>query len=562
MEIRPDHLTLDDLFQKRLFRIPHYQRAYSWRSKQRKDLFEDIKRSFSKNQDDGHFMSTIVALKRGEEPISTTNYQTLEIVDGQQRITTLILLLKSIALGLNEEDDEEKEVQGDINETLVKPQKSSLILLQTNHDLSDHFATYLRFGTFDSPDDAKTLADKELLQAITDCKQFVETWIEEKKSLIELVSHLKNQLSFILHQINEEKIVYTVFEVLNSRGLEVSWFDRLKSMLMAELFEFMPKGEKDDILEEVHKLWTSIYRLIGLRSGLSIESLRYAATLKARQIPSQPLSEENAAAALRDLAIESDEVSKQVIQVIKWIQSVIQKVNELTQNNKQDAVTKITQARLLGVSILLRQDIENVDKQRILDEWEKVTFLIYGLSRVDARYERGSYVRLAWRIQNENLDVDSIFKEIGKIGKDYQFKQELLLNKNCYTDWKEELRYFFYKYEEFLSVQEGQNFTNEQWTKIWNDSAANSIEHIKPQGSKLKYIHHLGNLMLLPPKLNSKLKDDPPAQKLCAYSKTGLLLSGSVVKQLRRSSRWGQKEVKAREQELISWAENHWRRIS
>lgn len=45
MKLDPKYLTLDDLLQKRLFKIPEYQRAYSWGKKQRNDLFMDIKSS-------------------------------------------------------------------------------------------------------------------------------------------------------------------------------------------------------------------------------------------------------------------------------------------------------------------------------------------------------------------------------------------------------------------------------------------------------------------------------------------------------------------------------------
>ncbi|MFQ5753920.1 MAG: DUF262 domain-containing protein, partial [bacterium] len=45
MSIRPDYLTLEKLFFKRVFRVPNYQRAYSWETKQRRDLFEDLEKN-------------------------------------------------------------------------------------------------------------------------------------------------------------------------------------------------------------------------------------------------------------------------------------------------------------------------------------------------------------------------------------------------------------------------------------------------------------------------------------------------------------------------------------
>ncbi|MGB3238802.1 MAG: DUF262 domain-containing protein [Geitlerinemataceae cyanobacterium] len=63
MSIRPENLTLDKLLQGRLFRIPDYQRAYSWETKQRKDLFGDIEKLARTQTDRRHFMSTVVCLQ-------------------------------------------------------------------------------------------------------------------------------------------------------------------------------------------------------------------------------------------------------------------------------------------------------------------------------------------------------------------------------------------------------------------------------------------------------------------------------------------------------------------
>ena len=60
MNIKPDYFALDTLLQKRLFRIPDFQRVYSWETKQREDLFEDIRKLTNYERDRHHFMSTIV----------------------------------------------------------------------------------------------------------------------------------------------------------------------------------------------------------------------------------------------------------------------------------------------------------------------------------------------------------------------------------------------------------------------------------------------------------------------------------------------------------------------
>ena len=82
-------LSVPEVFKDRFFKIPDYQRGYSWEvDPQLLDLRKDIENIYSKNYK--HFTGTIVAAKiNGSE-----NH--LEIVDGQQRLTTLVILLKEI----------------------------------------------------------------------------------------------------------------------------------------------------------------------------------------------------------------------------------------------------------------------------------------------------------------------------------------------------------------------------------------------------------------------------------------------------------------------------------
>jgi uncharacterized protein with ParB-like and HNH nuclease domain len=100
MRLNPQHLTVSKLMQGRLFRIPDYQRAYSWQKRQRDDLFADIREVHRSGRD--HFMATVVGLARDTRVIDADEFAVVELVDGQQRITTLVILLKAIekALGL------------------------------------------------------------------------------------------------------------------------------------------------------------------------------------------------------------------------------------------------------------------------------------------------------------------------------------------------------------------------------------------------------------------------------------------------------------------------------
>lgn len=553
--IHPQYLPLSKLLNGRLFRIPEYQRAYSWTSKQRQDLFFDIRKTHAKGANGGHFMAAMVCLRRGQQSLGTDDFQILEIVDGQQRMTTLIILLKSISLVLDEKDKGEFKVLTELRELLVKAEADALLLLQTNHDSSHHFAKFLRQGIHSPSAEAKTIADRELLKAMEDCAEFVAGW-KESENLSTLVALLKNRLYFLLHEIEDEQSVYSVFEVLNSRGLDVSWLDRLKSILMGAAFE-LEAANKFEVIDELHRTWRDIYYCIGLRQGMSTEALRFAATLSTKVAPNRPLGEEDSVNELRSQAGSAAEI----LRAANWLLNVTQACNNVTANPRLHAVTRIAQARLLAVAIHLRNDIGEKDRKKLLLRWEKVSFRIYGMLGNDARTQVGNYVRLAWRIVNEKLDVKAIDSAIGEIGQEFPIEDavDALRVTNCYDGWEGELRYFFFRYEEYLAKQSGLNFSNEQWEKIWLVSPSESIEHIWPQSKATESAkHRIGNLVLLPPRLNSKLQADDPKDKIAAYRQTGLLIAGEVVSHFEAHKKWNAKVIAEREEALINWALTEW----
>ena len=562
--IEPRYLTLDELLAKRLFRIPHYQRAYSWQAKQRNDMFNDIGK-LGDNRESFHFMATVVGLQRREMTIATDRYKVIEIVDGQQRLTTLVLLLKTIERKLDRSVPAEEQAAQELQKLLVKQDDASLILLQTNHDRSQYFANFLRDGLCPPTEEAQTLADRELLRAIRHCNSFVDVW----ENGLELLGVIKNQLTFICYLIDNEAAVYTVFEVLNNRGLHVSWLDRLKSMLMSVAFEDN-QGNSREHINDLHQIWGNIYETIGLHQGLSKESLTFGATLRAPSPISKPLGEED---AVKTLIAQANDTAVGAIMISNWLLRVTEAANHVLNNmgRSREAVTKISQARLLAVAILLRNFPVDEEKM-LLDQWEKTSFRIFGLCRKDARTGVGDYVRLARDTSITTLlNSVNISERMTKIseGKDHNIESALrnLKDSNCYEGWQDELRYLLYRYEEHLAEQRGQTFSNEQWGRIWQESAAQSIEHILPQsrGSQEPlqnqegvFIHRLGNLLLLPPGLNSALRDREPRAKVNGYRNTGFHIVAEVAQTVERDG-WGIEQIERREQKILNWIRSDFR---
>ena len=248
---------------------------------------------------------------------------------------------------------------------------------------------------------------------------------------------------------------------------------------MAIVFE-SDSGNSSETIDEVHQLWAQIYAHIGLRLGLSTESLRFAATLRSPELPSRSLDAEAATGLLHE---RSKGGPSAVIETTQWLKSVTDAVDKLTASPRLNAVTTIVQARLVATAVHLRTDFTETDRTKILRRWENVTFRIYGMHERDARTAVGDYVRLAWSIVNRQLPADEVTEKLSDIGRDFPVVKAVdnLRAKDRYTEWREELRYFLHRYEEHLAKKAGQKFTNEQWDRIWQESPSSSIEHIRPQ---------------------------------------------------------------------------------
>lgn len=568
MALRPEYLTFDKILSNRLFSIPSYQRAYSWKEKQRKELFNDILKLYQgKDCNRHHFMATIVCLDKNEKQmVGTDELVRVDVVDGQQRLTTLIILLKALAKKLVEKTDDEKEEAKKLQELLVKKDER-LILLQTNHDSAKLFTNYLITGKIPAENQIKTAAEKNLVNAFNECEKFInEHWcLLNNDDLLGLLILIRHRLDFIFYTLQDEGAVYTVFEVLNSRGLEVDWLDKCKSMLMGVAFEKFTENVAKEKIKTLHRCWSNIYATIGKRSVSGQEILSISATLRDVLPNSKLLSAEKALEFFRDEALKRPE---SVVDISHWIEEVTQKFVECSEEIRLKAITDISQARLLYISINLSNLLPEV-KTQILSYWEKITFRIFGIYRKDSRTMVGDYVRLACKIIN-GAGEEEILKDFIGISKKHpavniEFE---LANKDCYNNWTEEVRYFLYRYEEYLVGQKGGFLEKDIWNKIWVDSPSKTIEHIHPQkfgrdwegkiGKNQEevadHVHRVGNLLLLPSSLNSKAATQAFAAKKVIYGENHLRMMDTVM----REDQWTLKEIEKREKEMVEFALKTW----
>ena len=514
-------------------------------------------------------MATIVCHDTGEKAsVGATDYRVFEVVDGQQRITTLVILLRAVAKKLADGDDKK-----DVEELLVK-RDGNLLLLQTNNANQALFNDYLRTGNVPKTDQVKTHADRNLQAGIVQSEKFVDEWVGTGKGFIDLLRLIKNRLGFVVYDTEDKRSVYTVFEVLNSRGLDVDWLDKTKSILMGRAYETaLSAPAQTAAIQELEASWGNIYQRLAIFPVAGHEVLRVTATTRCENDAGKPLSAESSLSELKSLC----DTPAKAQEVTGWIYKTADALVALEEKRHLGPVINVLQARVLAVAIMLADQLLENQKVNCLDQWERVTFRIFGLQRKDARTKVGDYVRLARKIVRQETGAKTyaeILVELKALGSDFPIDGTVdaaLAKQNCYEGFEAECRYLLWRYEEHLAKQAGAEVNKELRAAIWEArSAAETIEHIFPQNPEVggpwdgklnvgelldQHVHRVGNLLLLPRALNSEATRKGFLEKKPTYAKSEGL---RIVKDVIQKADWRQTEIEEREAAIIVWAKTAW----
>ena len=224
----------------RRFKVPPFQRDYSWSEEQWEDLWNDIL-ALRTTADDRHYMGALVV-----EPVSDREFL---IIDGQQRLATLSLialvvidrLRKLAAKGTDSAANEERATAlrnrfiGEKDPASLI-ESSKLLLNETDNAFFQDYLVQLRepLNPRGLPKSNRTLWD--CFRWFSDRITRDQALVEDGAALAALLSEtIARQLLFILITVDDELNAYTVFETLNARGLELSSTDLLKNYLFSRI---------------------------------------------------------------------------------------------------------------------------------------------------------------------------------------------------------------------------------------------------------------------------------------------------------------------------------------
>jgi hypothetical protein len=277
MKLDANQMSLSSLISssRHGFSVPDFQRNYSWTDSQLEQFWIDVT-SIAEDRFPDHFLGPIVLLNSEiRKPV----------IDGQQRITTLVILAGLIRDKFVEDfGDPQYEVDGTtqvysnrINDLLFLNDLKTP-LFQSNYQIKNILEAYVIRSPksdlrkrFSIKSDRLTDHDKRAAKNLINAQAFlfakINSWLEEYSTVQEnqiarlskLVEALREKVQFLTIEVENEDDAFTIFETLNERGLKLSPADLIKSYILRMVLEENNKANRDEIVG----VWDEIMESLG-----------------------------------------------------------------------------------------------------------------------------------------------------------------------------------------------------------------------------------------------------------------------------------------------------------
>jgi hypothetical protein len=538
-----------------MFTIPLYQRPYAWTKEEAGELLEDLLTFLGDGNETIHelnpyFLGSIVLIK-SEQPDA-------EVIDGQQRLTTLTILLAALRASLPTEH------ANDLTTYLY--QKGSLIANISNRYRltlrerdADFFKTYIQneggINKLKELNSADLMDSQKLIQE--NAHLFLQRFqVIGEQCCIRLAQFIITQCFLVVVSTPDFDSAYRIFSVLNNRGLDLSLTDILKADIIGKLPEeqkvkYTKKWEdtEEDLGRELFKDLFSHIRMIKEKKKLNKSVLK---DFQENIIPaagSQQFIDEildpyaKAFSEIQNLRYESVWRAEEINQLFKcldkidnfdWIPPAIFYLSR-NRNNPDNLVRFFTDLDRLAAGLM-------IVRANINERIERYSRLLTAIEQDEDLFNSNSPLQFTPEESNNILKVlDSDLYLIKKIR-----------------------RYVLQRLDAALSEGEASyNFSNITVEHVLPQNPGANSEWMKwfpSQQECDQYVHRLGNLVLLSSAKNSLAQNydfDVKKQKYFT-TKTGVS-PFALTTQVLREQEWTPEVIARRQKELINVLKNLWR---
>lgn len=225
-----------------VYAIPRYQREYTWGKSQWENLFDDVLEN-----DPGYFLGSIICINQSTDALSV---QKLELVDGQQRLTTLSLLFASVYHALKSHetdlDDEQRVELINLKRKLVLKKGDDQIRLIPqiqNNNNPDYRAVLAEIGIISECDVPAYAGNRKIFRAYRYFQDRIDEMANGRSNRLGTIMEFLDKVShacLVKIEVASHADAYTLFESLNNRGMPLTAIDLIKNKLLARLESIEP----------------------------------------------------------------------------------------------------------------------------------------------------------------------------------------------------------------------------------------------------------------------------------------------------------------------------------
>lgn len=238
-----------------VYAIPRYQREYTWGKNQWENLFDDVLEN-----DPGYFLGSIICINQSTDALSV---QKLELVDGQQRLTTLSLLFASVYHTLKSHetdlDDEQRVELINLKRKLVLKKGDDQIRLIPqiqNNNNPDYRAILAEIGVISECDVPSYAGNRKIFRAYRYFQDRIDEMANGRSNRLGTIMEFLDKVShacLVKIEVASHADAYTLFESLNNRGMPLTAIDLIKNKLLARLESIEP-GKVDHYFGQWNRL--------------------------------------------------------------------------------------------------------------------------------------------------------------------------------------------------------------------------------------------------------------------------------------------------------------------
>lgn len=471
--------------------------------------------------------------------------------------------------------------------------KCKLVL---NNDTSDYYYDLISKGYTNI--NSNSIHQSRLIDAYKFLKKHIENQIsirDKTEYLRDLFDAIIRKLCFSYYPIEVESEIGMTFELMNSRGKELSSLELLKNYLMYWVYRNIQiANEKEDLTNQINKAWKEVFINLSNSNGNENQCLRIAWTIFYTHIPKNwkgyegfksdhvvPLRIFSHRSKIETRNFISSFVNELAVVSIHYSAIIFPLENSLIKE-EYTLLTKINNigniSSFLPLLVVARRKVINdkISKDsyiRLLKTLELFSYRVFLWAEKRSNTGLSKFYRWSNELYNDIHTIDDIIGWIlGSIewySNENEFRNELC---NEFHEWYYHhrlIKYTLFEYELFLLKVEGKGLKPKL---LWNELSESTLEHILPQnpdrksdwsnkwskGDIKKYLHDISNIVLT---LNNSHYSNFDYQRKKGSVGVGFCYANSDIRQERQIAsydEWTVKECKNRRQKLIDWIIARW----